>query len=103
MTGRSTSRRIAVAWLAATAALTGFDRPVAAQSPSAAVATPNVTAPAPRRVTHAGALAAGCTPCHQPQIRGIPALDEQTREALRAKLEAFREGTLAGTVMPQLV
>lgn len=109
MTGRSTSTRVAVAWLAAATALGGVDRRVTAQSPSAAVATPHITTSAgtstaaPPRVTHAAALAAGCTPCHQPQLRGIPALDGQTREALRAKLEAFRDGTLPGTVMPQLV
>ncbi|HEX8740689.1 MAG TPA: hypothetical protein VF925_11155 [Casimicrobiaceae bacterium] len=109
MTGSSTPTRVVVAWLAA-AALAGVDHRVAAQSPGAAVATAHIaagtgtptTAPPPH-VTHAAALAAGCTPCHQAQMHGVPALDGQTQEALRAKLEAFRDGTLSGTVMPQLV
>lgn len=48
------------------------------------------------------ALAAGCTPCHQAAPSPIPILAGQSQAALRAKLEAFRDGTLTGTVMPQL-
>jgi|SRR5574340_920979 cytochrome c553 len=109
MTASSTSIGVAMACLAAVAAPGGVHWAVAAQSPSAAVATPHVTsststvATAPQRLTRAAALAAGCTPCHQSQVHDIPALDGQTREVLRAKLAAFRDGTLPGTVMPQLV
>jgi cytochrome c553 len=50
----------------------------------------------------ARALAAGCRSCHQPGESVIAALDGQTRETLTAKLRAFRDGALSGTVMPQL-
>jgi cytochrome c553 len=46
--------------------------------------------------------AAGCLSCHQPGARGIPLLHAQPREALISRLRAFRDGTLPGTVMPQL-
>ena len=49
----------------------------------------------------ARALAAGCRSCHQGDTV-IPSLDDQTRDALLAKLRGFRDGTLSGTVMPQL-
>ena len=50
----------------------------------------------------ARALAAGCRSCHQGDTV-IPSLDDQTREALLGKLRGFRDGTLPGTVMPELV
>ena len=50
----------------------------------------------------ARALAAGCHSCHQGDTV-IPSLDDQTRDALLGKLRAFRDGTLPGTVMPELV
>jgi len=50
----------------------------------------------------ARALAAGCRSCHQPGESTIPSLDGKSREALAGKLRAYREGSLAGTVMPQL-
>ena len=50
----------------------------------------------------ARALAAGCRSCHQPGEATIPSLDGKSREALAGKLRAYREGSLAGTVMPQL-
>lgn len=50
----------------------------------------------------ARALAAGCRSCHQPGESAIPTLQGQSRNALVAKLRGFREGSKAGTVMPQL-
>jgi cytochrome subunit of sulfide dehydrogenase len=50
----------------------------------------------------ARAWAAGCLACHQPVTPGIALLYGQTRETLISKLRAFRDGTLPGTVMPQL-
>jgi cytochrome c553 len=50
----------------------------------------------------ARALAAGCRSCHQGDTI-IPSLDDQTRDALLRKLRGFRDGTLSGTVMPELV
>jgi sulfide dehydrogenase cytochrome subunit len=50
----------------------------------------------------ARALAAGCRSCHQGGTV-IPTLDDQTRDALLGKLRGFRDGTLPGTVMPELV
>jgi cytochrome c553 len=50
----------------------------------------------------ARALAAGCRSCHQGDTI-IPSLDDQTRDALLRKLQGFRDGTLSGTVMPELV
>jgi sulfide dehydrogenase cytochrome subunit len=50
----------------------------------------------------ARALAAGCRSCHQGDAV-IPSLDDQTRDALLGKLRGFRDGTLPGTVMPELV
>jgi cytochrome c553 len=50
----------------------------------------------------ARALAAGCRSCHQGDTV-IPSLDDQTRDALLRKLRGFRDGTLPGTVMPELV
>ena len=50
----------------------------------------------------ARALAAGCRSCHQGDTV-IPSLDDQTRDALLGKLRGFRDGTLPGTVMPELV
>jgi cytochrome c553 len=50
----------------------------------------------------ARALAAGCRSCHQGDTV-IASLDDQTRDALLGKLRGFRDGTLPGTVMPELV
>jgi cytochrome c553 len=50
----------------------------------------------------ARALAAGCASCHQPDQTSPPPLTGQSRDDLVAKLEAFRNGTREGTVMPQL-
>jgi cytochrome c553 len=50
----------------------------------------------------ARALAAGCRSCHQGDTI-IPSLDDQTRDALLGKLRGFRDGTLPGTVMPEIV
>lgn len=50
----------------------------------------------------ARALAAGCRSCHQGDTV-IPSLDDQTRDALLGKLRGFRDGTLPGTLMPELV
>jgi cytochrome c553 len=50
----------------------------------------------------ARALAAGCRSCHQGDTV-IPSLDDQTRDALLGKLRGFRDGTLPGTVMPEIV
>ena len=50
----------------------------------------------------ARALAAGCRSCHQGDTL-IPSIDDQTRDALLRKLSEFRNGTLTGTVMPELV
>ena len=48
------------------------------------------------------ALAASCASCHQP-TRSTPApLEGQSREMLASKLHAFRNGSLRGTVMPQI-
>jgi cytochrome c553 len=46
--------------------------------------------------------AAGCLSCHQPSARALPPLQGQSRDALLAKLRAFRDGTRPGTVMPQI-
>lgn len=65
-----------------------------------------IDSPAPGRspaVSRARALAAGCTTCHQPDVPGIPALNGQSRATLRAHLEGYRNGSLPGSVMPQLV
>ena len=48
------------------------------------------------------ALAAGCLTCHQPVERTLPVLAGQPQAALADKLRAFRSGTQAGTVMPQI-
>jgi cytochrome c553 len=48
------------------------------------------------------ALAAGCTSCHQPALQVPPPLAGEPRQALIAKLRGFRDGTRAGTVMPQI-
>ncbi|MGH8801848.1 MAG: c-type cytochrome [Casimicrobiaceae bacterium] len=94
------------------AALVAASGSLAAQTPTAAnhpIVAPETVAPAPSGheaippVSRAQALAAGCTPCHQPAVAGLPALAGQSRQALLAKLEGFRNGTLPGTVMPQLV
>jgi sulfide dehydrogenase cytochrome subunit len=53
--------------------------------------------------TAAREWAATCLSCHQPGTQAVPLLHGQTREALVSKLRAFRDGTLPGTVMPQLV
>ena len=47
--------------------------------------------------------AAGCLACHQPVAQTLPVLHGQARDALLAKLRAFRDGSRPGTVMPQLV
>lgn len=74
----------------------------AAQSGFAQVRTPTSSSATPSPPSRGQALAAACTPCHQPGLTGIPTLSGQTREALQAKLHEFRDGSLAGTVMPQL-
>lgn len=48
------------------------------------------------------AWAAGCMNCHQPAGGALPVLQGQPREAIAAKLRAFRDGKQAGTIMPQL-
>ena len=48
------------------------------------------------------ALAAGCATCHQASVESPPPLGGQSRDALLVKLRGFRDGTRAGTVMPQL-
>jgi cytochrome c553 len=65
---------------------------VAAGSPPGAAADDNA----------GRALAAGCRGCHDAAAKQIPALDGQPKETLVAKLRSFRDGTQAGTVMPQL-
>ena len=47
--------------------------------------------------------AASCLACHQPVAQALPVLHGQARDALVAKLRAFRDGSGRGTVMPQLV
>jgi cytochrome subunit of sulfide dehydrogenase len=47
--------------------------------------------------------AASCLACHQPVAQALPMLHGQARDALVAKLRAFRDGSRTGTVMPQLV
>jgi cytochrome c553 len=61
-------------------------------------ASMNAVAQAP----DARALAAGCASCHRPDGTTIPSLNGRSRAELRAKLRAFRDGSQAGTVMPQL-
>ena len=60
------------------------------------------SAPASAQVPDARALAAGCASCHRANGTAIPSLKGRSREALLAKLRAFRDGSQAGTVMPQL-
>ena len=50
----------------------------------------------------ARALAAGCRSCHQGNTI-IPSLEDQTGDALLRKLREFRDGTLPGTLMPEVV
>ena len=50
----------------------------------------------------ARALVAGCSTCHQGGAT-IASLDGQPRAALLLKLQGFRDGSLPGTVMPELV
>lgn len=94
------------------AALVAASGSLAAQTPAVAnhaIVAPETVAPARSGravilpVSRAQVLAAGCTPCHQPAVPGFPALTGQSRQALLTKLEGFRNGTLPGTVMPQLV
>lgn len=78
---------------------------LAAASVSAAEPMPQILA-----AEHARTLAATCTACHGPAI-GMPAggddvafapLAGRPAGALLAQLRAYREGKLAGTLMPQL-
>ena len=51
----------------------------------------------------ARALVAGCRACHAAGAgSAIPALDGRARDVLANKLRGYRDGSLAGTVMPQL-
>jgi len=50
----------------------------------------------------ARALAAGCASCHRRDGTTIPSLQGRSRDELLAKLHGFRDGSQAGTVMPQL-
>jgi sulfide dehydrogenase cytochrome subunit len=70
----------------------------------AAVAVAMLAAASPQALgaDDARALAAGCRSCHQGDTV-IPPLDDQARDALLGKLRGFRDGTLPGTVMPELV
>lgn len=66
------------------------------------IASAGSAGPAHAQTPDARALAAGCASCHQPD-QAIPRpLAGQARDALVAKLRAFRDGTASGTVMPQL-
>ena len=51
----------------------------------------------------ARALAATCRSCHQPGESVIPSLDGQSYATLVAMLRGYRDGSRAGTVMPELV
>ena len=48
------------------------------------------------------ALAASCATCHQPALHVPPSLAGQPREKIASKLHGFRNGSLHGTVMPQI-
>lgn len=48
------------------------------------------------------ALAASCASCHPPTGSLPVPLEGQPREMLASKLHAFRNGSLRGTVMPQI-
>lgn len=48
------------------------------------------------------ALAASCASCHQPTGSVPVRLEGQSREMLASKLHGFRDGSLRGTVMPQI-
>ena len=50
----------------------------------------------------ARALAATCRSCHQPGESVIPSLDGQSYATLAASLRGYRDGSRAGTVMPEL-
>jgi len=51
----------------------------------------------------ARALVAGCRACHAAgAVTAIPALDGRARAVLADRLRGFRDGSLTGTVMPQL-
>lgn len=50
----------------------------------------------------ARALAASCRSCHQPGESVIPSLDGQSYATLVATLRGYRDGSRAGTVMPEL-
>jgi len=54
------------------------------------------------QVPDARALAASCASCHRADGTTVPSLDGRSRNELLAKLRAFRDGSQAGTVMPQL-
>lgn len=76
-------------WLAASA--------VAAIAPIAFAQTPDPDL--------ARNLAAGCTGCHGPQgisKGGIPSLAAQSRSELVRKMQDYKAGRAAGTIMPQL-
>lgn len=69
---------------------------------AAAAAWSALTGAASAADDSARALAAGCLTCHQPAGRALPVLAGQPQAALADKLRAFRSGTQAGTVMPQI-
>ena len=50
----------------------------------------------------ARALAASCRTCHQRGESIIPSIDGQSYATLNATLRGYRDGSRAGTVMPQL-
>ena len=50
----------------------------------------------------ARSLVAGCRSCHQPGESVIPSLDGQSYATLAASLRGYRDGSRAGTVMPEL-
>lgn len=48
------------------------------------------------------ALAASCASCHPPAASLPVPLEGQPREMLASRLHGFRDGSLRGTVMPQI-
>jgi len=48
------------------------------------------------------ALAAGCATCHRPTTSVPAPLAGNSREMLATKLRGYRNGSLHGTVMPQI-